>query len=340
MTHDASALFKNARSLWFPVSVNAAVLGTLGVMAFHGASWILASLSGNPSGAAYRVEGFLVGMTELLRGRWPGDGGWVFIGQLIVAYVLWARLAPAIARITAVRVAKDHYITLAEAVGFSRVHFNTTLLHVPAIALPAGFCAGVVALIGAIAQLWAPGWIVGALLLPVAVLCTAMFGALVAAGVVSFLYFPAAVAIEGKRTYDGLGKTFNYLLARPFSALTHLVLVAAWFWVLDAWVLGDLRERTANLLGLFNFIDQASFRDIVRGNTAVDGPVATAIAFVWSALWWVITCIVHGALISWALAACTSSWLILRQDIDGNELTQVVDTAELAIDPSWETKKD
>jgi hypothetical protein len=31
---------------------------------------------------------------------------------------------------------------------------------------------------------------------------------------VSFLYFPAAVAVEGKRTYDGLGKTFNYLLAR------------------------------------------------------------------------------------------------------------------------------
>jgi hypothetical protein len=55
--------------------------------------------------------------------------------------------------------------------------------------------------------------------------------------------------------------------------------------------------------------------------------------------WWLIECIVDGTLISWAIAACTSSWLILRQDIDGNELTQVVETAEVALDPSWESRK-
>jgi hypothetical protein len=177
VTHDASALFKNARSLWFPVSVNAAALGALGVTAFHAASWVLASLSGNPSGASYRVTSFVTGWMELLSGRWPGNGDRVFVVQLVVAYVLWARLAPAIARITAVRIAKDHYLTMSEAVGFARVHLSTTLLQAPAVALPAGFCAAVVVAVGAVAQLRAPGWLLGAVLLPAVVLCTALSGA-------------------------------------------------------------------------------------------------------------------------------------------------------------------
>ena len=341
MTHDAQTYFKTSRSLWFPVSVNAMILGTVGIIVFHLATALLCLASGEPGATQYRLMGFPVAVTELITHvHWPGNGDWVFCAQLLIAYVLWARLAPAIARITAVRIARDQYITLGEALRFSGVHFNTALLHIPAVALPAAFCACVVILIGAISQFWAPLWILGALLLPIAVLCTALAGALVLVGTLAMFYTPGAIAVEGKRTYDGLGKTFNYLLARPFSALTHLALIVIFFRVLNAGIFGDLRDRTASLLGVLNFIDTSSFRDIVRGNSDVDGPVATFAAWLWNAMWWLLEAVITGALLSWAIAACTSSWLILRQDIDGNDVGHVVDTAELSLDPSWESKKD
>ncbi|HYC77857.1 MAG TPA: hypothetical protein VEI02_09540, partial [Planctomycetota bacterium] len=289
MAPEANPIYKVLRSLWFPVSVNAALLGAAAVVVFRLVS-LLAALAFGFDGRPWEADSLfddvlfhlvtrgLQGVFDL--GPYSGFGP-IFFVQALTAYFLWATFGLAMYRTLAVRIASDDYVPMDRAFGFAWRAKNTTLLHLPAIALPTLFCWAVIAAVGLVDRIPYLGWTLNVLLLPVVVLFAVVMQLVWFLGVVSMAFTPAAVAAERRGTYDALGKAFTYLMGRPLPAVLYLVTLAALLWVLDSAVFDPerLRAALADLL-------QPRFAPVSeRLDLIVRGEVDALSGFAWFMAW-------------------------------------------------------
>jgi hypothetical protein len=326
---ESSPVFKVSRVLWFPMSVNAVAIGALCCIAFRAWTFLavmIAGKSGVESTASYVSTFDDAILRWLLSGSVPDGLGWVLALQALGAYVLWAIGGIAIARIMAVRIARDEYITLKEALRFAWGTRFTALLYAPAIVLSMLFLWLAIFGIGLVGQIPYLGWLLSAVLLPVTVFFTILVRILACAGVISLGMTAGAIACEKKGTWDSVAKAFNYVFARPLAVLLYVVLL--WYFVqivqgvlLDG---GRLREHVSNLL--VPFWDNPRYETIARGEFASLSGLEKAAAFLHAVVFWIIDALIAGAILSWIIGAFTAMFLIFRKEVDGTDYTDIVKT--------------
>jgi hypothetical protein len=328
---EANPLYKVLRSLWFPMSVNAAVLGATAVVIFRAVSLVAAALAGGearPWEADSHFDDALVdlavhGLPGLARPTW-GPGLAVFLVQAVTAYFLWAVFGTAMCRTLAVRIARDEYISMREALRFAWRTKATALLHFPAIALPIVFCGAVLAAAGMIGQIPYLGWIVNAILLPVTVLFAIVMQLIWFAGVVALGFTPAALAAERRGVYETTTKVIHYLFARPLPVVLYLATLGAFFWLLEHAVFAPdlLRESLAALLGLVPL--DPDFRRIVHGDVDGLSGFAALAAGLHRLMFGGVDALVRGMFLSFAAGGFTSLFLLFRLECDGTATTELV----------------
>jgi len=324
-----SPVFKVSRVLWFPMSVNAVALGALCCIVFW--LWTVASvLIVGPREFEVTMSSMtdFIGTIELwLRyGDFATPNWKLFVLQAVGAYLLWATFGIAIARIMAVRIAKDQYITIKEALGFAWSTRFTALLYAPAIMLSMAFLWIAVFGIGLVGHIPYVGWVLSAVLLPVVLFFTILFRILAWAGVLSLGMTAGAIACEKKGTWDSVAKAFNYLFARPLAVLLYVVLLWVFVWIVQGLLLnGDsLRLHVGKLL--VGFWPNEKYAMIARGAPAALEGFARIAAWLHSAVFWLVDALIRGAVLSWIIGAFTAMFLIFRKEVDGTEYTDIART--------------
>jgi hypothetical protein len=313
------------------MSVNAVALGALAYAGF----WVWTLVSALIVGPRdFEVSSTsLTAFVETIR-LWLIDGRFetahksLFVLQAIGAYALWAILGVAIARIMAVRIARDEYITMKDALAFSWSTRFTALLYAPAIVLSMLFLWLAIFGVGLIGRIPYLGWVLSAILLPVVLFFTILVRILAYAGVVSMGMTAGAIACEKKGTWDSVAKAFNYLFARPLAVLLYVVLLAVFIWIVNGLLLNGtyLREHVSNLLVPFwkTAVGGETYKQIASGSYSTLTGFPKAAAYLHAAVFWVVDALISGALISWVIGAFTAMFLIFRKEVDGTEYTDIV----------------
>jgi hypothetical protein len=325
-----SPVFKVSRVLWFPMSVNAVALGALCCILFWLWSLVSALIFG-PRDFELTL-GSMGAFCATVR-IWLENGSFVtphpalFASQAVGAYVLWAILGVAIARIMAVRIARDEYITIKEAVGFAWSTRFTALLYAPAIVLSMAFLWIAIFGVGLVGQIPWIGWFLSAVLLPIVIFFTILCRILAWAGVLSLGMTAGAIACEKKGTWDSVAKAFNYLFARPLAVLLYVVLLYFFVEIVQGLLLNgeNLRVHVSKLL--LPVWDNPTYAQIARGATSELAGFAQVAAWLHSAVFWIVDALIRGAILSWIIGAFTAMFLIFRKEVDGTEYTDIVRAA-------------
>jgi hypothetical protein len=334
---EQSPIYKVLRSLWFPVSVNAIVLGATAVVLFRAVS-LLGAWTCGYAGPAWEADSAFDDALWFVALRGPsaiedveirfGLPLSLFALQCVAAYALWATFGLAMCRTLVLRIAKDEYVPLKDAWRFALGAKNTLLLAAPAVAVPLGFCALVLSLGGALGAAPWIGWVLSAVALPIFALFTVVLRLVWIATFVAAAFPPAAVAAERRGTYDALGRAFHYVFARPLTTLLYLVLLAAFLFALDAAALSpdSLRETAADLLTSAPrlFGGGETYGAILRGDVTTTTGFARFCAWAHLVVFGGVDAIVRGAYLSFVAGGACALFLVSRQDCDGVDVGDVV----------------
>lgn len=319
MADSSDGAFKNFRVIWFPFSVNAMAIGTLAWLLFWAFSYLLAVVFGGGATHDGVLRSFTANfMSLVLTGRAPLGNAWLFAVQLAFAFVLWAIPGVAICRILALRIGRDEYCPVKTALGYAWKNRATALLYPAAVAAPVVFLVVCNALAGAVGHIPWIGWLLAIPLYPLALIASTFIFVILIAGVLGIGMVAAAIAVERKGTFDCIGKAFNYIFARPipfliYFGVTAFLLSLIHHYLLEAELLQTWAARTMTAIPL-----GGPFRSIVSGDptlTGAKGIFAWIFGFMNSAVGF----LVMGLILSHAMAASTSMFMIFRKDVDGIE---------------------
>lgn len=240
--------------------------------------------------------------------------------------VVWSVVGGAIARVYALRKARDQSTPFDEALGFSLSNLRS-FLQAPVFILAAGgMFAALVAVCGSVSAIpWAgPALQIAAQPLS---LVFALVTAVIGIGLVfGAPILTAGLAVERNGSLDAVSRTFSYVWTRPvtFGLSSLLVLaVAGVVEVVGGWVLGI--AHTLFLLGA-SWVDAALVPKLAEAFTAawtlaspatagLDGSEA---ASVW--VGWAVTAVagllVRGFAVSYIVGGMVDVYFILREEVD------------------------
>lgn len=318
-------MFKVSRVLWFPMSVNAVALGALCCAAFWVWTFAACAILGRADvGVAMStVESFDDRLAAwLLSGTAPDK--WMLLLQAVGAYFIWAIGGVAIARVMAVRIARDEYISVREGLAFAWSTKNAALLYAPAILLSMAFLWVTVFGIGLVGQIPWIGGLISAVLLPVTVFFTILVRILAWAGVVSLGMTAGAIACEKRGTWDSVAKAFNYLFARPLAVLLYVALLYVFVQVVQGVLLDGSHLRTHVSKLLVPLWNNPDYEAVARGAFSGLSGMAKVAAFLHAAVYWCIDALIAGAVLSWVIGAFTAMFLIFRKELDGTDYAEIV----------------
>ncbi|MHC5011014.1 MAG: hypothetical protein ACYTG6_08705 [Planctomycetota bacterium] len=154
-------------------------------------------------------------------------------------FAVWSFVGQGVHRITALRIARDEGLTLAEGIKFSAKNWLTMLL-VPLIVMGAiGFFYLCNMLAGAVISIPYVGQILGLILVPLAAISTLLILLIAVGGLFGLPLVGAAAAWERNGSLDAISRAFSYIFARPlqffwnyfliFMLLAIILLVGSWF---------------------------------------------------------------------------------------------------------------
>jgi len=339
LTGDNTSLFRVFRVLWFPMSINAMVLGAFAVALFWVGSWIGASVWLDTDDLHATTTSLSCSFpTHLLdvvaKRHWPDDEmAWFFAWQCALFVFLWATFGVAICRVLALRIARDEYCALGTAFGFAWRVKTTGILYPVAVALPIAFLLGCNQAAGMFTSIPFIGWMIGPLMIPLTIIASLMAMLIGIAAVVSIGFLPAAIATERKGTYDSLGKAFNYVFARPIPVILHLYVLKIFIGLLFGLLVTDrlVEGILADTMTPWLWGDEAfgeTFKHMLLGQTDHLEGFQGLCGYLFLAMYTAYRLLVWGALIAFILGAFTSLFLILRRDVDG------MDYLDIARDPA------
>jgi hypothetical protein len=181
-------------------------------------------------------------------------GFWRVLVGGVWFFGVWSFFGQGIHRITALRIARDEGLSIAEALKFSAKNWLTMLL-APVIIMGAiGFFYLCNMLAGLVISIPFVGGLLALLLVPLAVISTLLILLIAVGGVFGLPLVGAAAAWERNGSLDAISRAFSYIYARPlqffwnyflvFMLLGVILLVGSWFLVtltksVEAGVLGD-----------------------------------------------------------------------------------------------------
>lgn len=316
--------------LWFPLSVNAILLGAASIVLFHLGTMLSCALFADTADAGRFTESFpaTVISVVLLRGLPVDTPSGIFLLQTLLGFALWSLFGVAMCRVLALRICRDEYCDMGGALRYSWRVRRTGILFPMAIALPALLLAGFNALAGLVFQIPWVGWLLSAVLLPLVLLSSILLVLIGLGGFLSLAMVPAAIAVERRGTYDSIGKSFNYILARPTVVLANALLVFALVWLLNELFLGQRVVEQVLQFTAVPFWENQTYKAILQGQAESLQGFEWFCASVHNLVLRVYDLLVRGLLLSFCFGGGTALFLILRRDIDG------LDEAEIAREAS------
>jgi hypothetical protein len=325
--------------------------GAIGWLAFQGSWPLLAALLAVDDGQALRQQ-FIrrtlewtglpyAGLAEPLAGARLSFTGlhlatWKYAFVAAWMLVLWALVAGAIARIYAVRFARDESIGISDAYGFAFRNLRQSVFAPLFVAGAAMFFFGLAAFAGALSAIPVAGPFVQIVAHPLALVAGLIVIVIAAGGVYGLPVMQAALATERNGTLDAISRTFSYVFTRPVAYVISAGLVTF----------------VCGLINLFGgaFLDMATraMRFGAGWNTDPSAAIDAERAIGWGSLagrddralfgwpepqnagglWvvafyvaWIMTALaallVNGFLVSYFVGGLTDIYFMLRRDVDG-----------------------
>jgi hypothetical protein len=258
---------------------------------------------------------------------------WKFAAAAGALLLLWSVLGGAIARVYALRKARDETIGFDQALGFSVGSLRQFVL-APVFTLAAGaLFVAVLLACGAASAIPYAGPVIQVVAQPLAALAAVVTGVIVLGLVFGFPILQAAVAVERNGSLDAVSRTFSYVWTRPVPFAVGAIVVLAvggmietvgsWMlaisqgvFVLGAsWVDSDLAGKLVD-----------AFRAVsTLGAPTTDGLAGMQAASVWIA--WAVGSVTlmlaRGFVVSYVVGGFTDLYFLLREEVDGVDGSEV-----------------
>ncbi len=283
-----------------------------------------------------------------------GRGSWwmvrfhpvFFVLFALGALFIWSLMGGAICRIAAVQFARDEKITAWQALAFTRKRLVGGFMLAPLIPIVfMALIAGVMIAGGVFLRIPVLGDIVGAPLFVLALLGGLIIAVLAVGMLVGGGLFWPAVAVEGSDAFDSFSRSLAYPFSRPWKTvlyffITGMFAVVSWLIVnfLVTWAVSITRGIVAwgtapfgwwqrgegvsklELLwpmggagGLHSWPDWSQLEIYEKFSAGVIGIyVLLAVGLTWAFLF------------SFCLSSDTIIYFLLRRDVDGNDLADVL----------------
>lgn len=326
MNRTNSGPFKPIAMLWFPFSVPATVLGMLLCLLFYLVNFAAVPFVDGLHEPADALRLFgkqcanLFTRLRLIDGA-PG-GLALFLVQIIAALGLWSTIGLGICRCVALRLCRDEYVGLKDALSFGLANAKTTALFPVIVLASVSVLAAVNLLLGSLMQIPYLG-VVFYLLLPLAFVMTALMLIIAFTSVVGIGMVPGAVAVEQRGTLDAWGKALNYIFARPLHVIIYIVLMKVF--LVDI-VIGFGFESSIlhewTFASLSPFWENEGFDATLQSVDNVEG-IAYFAALVAQFVVSFVNLAIAGLVTSFAFAGTTAMFLILRRDVDGIDVGDI-----------------
>lgn len=322
--------------------LSAMALGAIGWLAYV-ASWsLLAGILGFPDGLALRDRFFTAALRWVGLAAAPGPFGdlahlgagdlpkWKFAVVTVWMLVLWSLVAGAIARVYAIRIARDESIGVMDALGFAFSNLKQFVFAPVFVAAAAVFFFGLASLAGVVSAIPGVGPFAQVLAHPLALLAGLGVVVIGAGGLFGLPMMQAALATERNGTLDAISRTFSYVYTRPVVYLLSAGVVAFVCRVIDAFGGAFLDMTTRALTFGAGWNSDASSMigsgsGAGRDDTSLFGwpqPLhGEGVAVVGFYVAWFMTALaavaIHGYLFAYFVGGLTDIYFMLRRDVDG-----------------------
>ncbi|MCX7704402.1 MAG: hypothetical protein N2234_09980 [Planctomycetota bacterium] len=277
---------------------------------------------------------------------------WIYFVYGFWFIVVWGLFAGAVNRIYAYRIGRDESITIREAMGYGFKTWGTHIFSAVLLAVFVAviFWAGVLGVwvFGKIPYVSYPGQILlipGFLLILIASFIIAFIIVILA---FAFDLISSAIAVERTDPFDAISRAYAYVTERPWHSLLYTglaTLFVMFFLYFGHLTLGVSKRILATGLGslyepIQSYIGGTKF-DIAFANTpATLGWLGVAVKWIL----WVMQIFIFAAAVALWLASRTKSYLLLRQEIDGDDTDEIyIEEEELVEEvstPAGEEKKE
>ncbi len=273
---------------------------------------------------------------EFVKPEW-----WKYIVFAVWFLLIWSFFAGAINRTAAYRIARDESITLKEGLNFGA---QTWANHFLAILFIAIFIAAAFFICVLAALILDQIPYVGELVLIIAfifILVAAFLITLLLAGLLfGFNMISSAIGVDKVDSFDAISRSYSYVLGRPWQTLlyTFLPLLFVTFFLYFGRIFQDVALKTL-AVGMGNDFEpirqcvtlSASWSDLGKlGDLAWTEKLAAYVIkiFIWLAHLFVIS-----TAIAYWLSARTKAYLLLRKEVDGDEVEEMyLEEEEEALD--------
>lgn len=208
-----------------PFDLNMLVLAIACVAGFLLFMWLTHLATGDPiiTGGVPPIVAFFMGQ----------DVGWRVITYVLVVAIslaFWTFFSTAICRIAAMKLAREETLSLKDACTFAARKFAPVLW---SVLLVAAILFGTYAFLNATIFGWIGripwvGEIIVSLLFFLPLLFTFFFTFALVLGLFGFNLAASAIATESSDTWDGISRSWNYILVRPWQVLLVYGLTAAY----------------------------------------------------------------------------------------------------------------
>ncbi len=272
---------------------------------------------------------------------------WKFAVVAIWLLVLWSIVGGAIARVCAVRIARDESIGATDGLAFSFANLRSFVM-APLFVACAALLFFVVSSLAALAcTVPYAGPFLSVVLYPV-VIATALVVAVIAAGgVFGFPMLQTALATERNGTLDAISRTFSYVFTRPVAFVASVLSVVVVAGILGAFggAFIGFAARAIEAGGTWNpFGGGEDFRTEGAKAMATGWQVGVLGGFfalpnlenvdvfvgTWRVVAWFFTALaalaVNGFVLSYFVGGLTDTYFMLRRDVDG------IDDSEVYVD--------
>ncbi|MCR4318215.1 MAG: hypothetical protein NUW37_17885 [Planctomycetes bacterium] len=150
----------------------------------------------------------------------------------VVAWVVWALLAGAISRITAIEIARDERIDIKEALQYSWNKLSS-LFWSPLFPLVAvGVLAACIFLWGLVGAIPWIGPLVTAITSPLAIFTAVLMAFGIIGFIVGWPLMGPAICAEGTDLFDGVSKAYSYVYSKPWHLIFYRYVLGAFYCVI------------------------------------------------------------------------------------------------------------
>lgn len=251
-----------------------------------------------------------------------------YLIQLATFFALMAFFGVAISRVLVLRLARDEYCTLGHALGYAWDVKWTGLLFPPAVLVPIGFLWVCNLLAGLILGIPGLGWLLGIVVVPLLYLSSLLIFLIGLAGLASLGLLPATIATERESTYNSIGKTVNYVFARPLPLILYVTMVGLFIGLLHHTLIEREIVETVLTASVSPFWAGESFSEMLTGETSGLGGFEWFCGLFYALINTLWQLLVWGTLIAFTLGSSVSVFLILRREVDGVDYVDVARTGE------------